>query len=128
MVSEDPRTREYYDGKARELAAAYEKADVTALHSQILAWMPANGRILDVGCGSGREAAFLLNHGRELLGLDGSLPMLDSAIASHPELKGLVFQCEVSSVTNLPVKTSSFDGILAIAFLMHLSEESLKLV
>lgn len=49
---------------------------------------PADGEILDVGCGYGRHALELAQQGLQLTGLDLSLPMLIRA-ADHAQRRGL---------------------------------------
>ncbi len=47
-------------------------------------WMPATGRILDVGCGTGSYCAALDKTGRQTLGIDLDPGMIGEAARRHP--------------------------------------------
>jgi ubiquinone/menaquinone biosynthesis C-methylase UbiE len=46
-----------------------------------------NDRVVDVGCGPGRAAAFMAARGLDVVGVDISLAMLDIARHAHPQIK-----------------------------------------
>ena len=48
-------------------------------------WLPAEGRILDIGCGTGRYCAALDQTGRSSLGIDLDPGMISEAERIHPE-------------------------------------------
>lgn len=48
-------------------------------------WLPDKGRVLDVGCGTGRYCAFLDRTGRKSLGIDLDPGMVGEAERIHPE-------------------------------------------
>ena len=48
-------------------------------------------RILDLGCGTGHQAAELARHGCTVIGVDIDAAMLERARASHPDVAGLTF-------------------------------------
>lgn len=47
--------------------------------SRFLDYVPVDGRILDFGCGSGRNTKFFLEHGYEAGAIDGSQALCESA-------------------------------------------------
>jgi cyclopropane fatty-acyl-phospholipid synthase-like methyltransferase len=60
---------EYYDRNAGACGARYESADMSHLDHLLLRHLPERGaRVLELGCGSGREAAFLLQSGHDVYG------------------------------------------------------------
>lgn len=61
-------------------------------------------RVADIGCGPGRVAAFMADHGLEVVGVDVSQAMLDVARTAHP---GIEF--EEGRLDALPIET----GVLA---------------
>ena len=75
----DPATLQAYDTRASEFAARYGAADLAPLHRLLLAHLPPAGRLLEIGCGTGREAAFLAEHGFTVIATDASAAMLDQA-------------------------------------------------
>ncbi len=119
-------TLSYYEQHAETLAQRYERADVSDLHRRLLETFNPGAKLLEVGCGSGREAAFLLSHGFEVEGIDPSHAMIDSAFSFHPELEGRLFQGSMPDELPAPiVQDKHYNGIYAIASLMHLSKEQL---
>jgi SAM-dependent methyltransferase len=119
---EDP-TIAYYQTHARRLTRRYEKAEVEQLHRRLLAAFPAGAQLLDVGSGSGREAAFLLSRGFRVTCLEPSPAMIDHALSYHSELAGRIIRGRLPD--ELPVEAERFDGIYAVASLMHLYRRQL---
>ncbi|MFW6312348.1 MAG: class I SAM-dependent methyltransferase [Spirochaetota bacterium] len=78
----------FYDSHAREATASYERVDFSPLVDRFAATLGPAGRVLDLGCGSGRDAARLLSGGYDVVAADGSEAMLAEATALHPELAG----------------------------------------
>jgi ubiquinone/menaquinone biosynthesis C-methylase UbiE len=74
-----------------QLAPSYDTDDVeiTPTHrrfvSTLLERAPANGRVLDAACGTGKYFAMIVATGRELVGVDQSAGMLAEAHAGHPQ-------------------------------------------
>lgn len=56
----DQETAKYYDANAAAVAWRYEQVEMHGLHQLLLAHIAPGCRVLEIGCGSGREAAFLL--------------------------------------------------------------------
>ena len=55
----DGKTVSHYDIHAREASARYESADMSRLHAMLLRHLPPRGAsVLELGCGSGRDAVF----------------------------------------------------------------------
>lgn len=114
-------TIDYYQVNSKKLVERYEKADVEYLHSLFLTLFKPSARILELGCGSGRDAAWLLRHGFSVECVDGSESMLKHAALSNPELQGLLHH--VLLPAQLPFETKSFDGFYTVACLMHLNNK-----
>ena len=66
-----------YEGDAgRALAARYETVDPAVLHEYLVPNLPpAPAAILDVGAGSGRDAAWLVEQGYSVLAVEPSETM-----------------------------------------------------
>ncbi|WP_080755864.1 class I SAM-dependent methyltransferase [Aeromonas hydrophila] len=119
---------DYYQRHATELATRYQQVSVRAVHGDWLAllepWLlAAPRRLLDVGAGSGRDAAFLagLHQGHGVVAVEPC-----QALA----LQGQCHTCEATVVwvndamPALSRVTGTFDLILLSAVWMHLPPES----
>ena len=59
----DAPTIACYDREAAVIAAQHRSLDPAPWRSRFLAAFPRDGRVLDVGCGGGRDLALLLDLG-----------------------------------------------------------------
>jgi ubiquinone/menaquinone biosynthesis C-methylase UbiE len=64
-------------------------------------------RVADIGCGPGRVAAFLAEHGVDVVGVDVSLAMLRVARGAHPGI-----QFEEGRLDELPFHGRSLAGVV----------------
>lgn len=69
-------------------------------------------RVLDIGCGAGRNAGPLADTGLEVFGIDLSWPMLESA-RSRPRPKEGRLALALSPMETLPARDRSFDVVVA---------------
>ncbi len=117
------KTLSYYDDNAKDLSLRYESAKVDHIHALMKNTFPSRSSLLDIGCGSGRDASFMYQSGYNILAIDGSREMITQAKLHHPEL------AERLKVIKIPDKLhfepSSFDGIYSIATLMHLEKSAI---
>jgi len=126
MRNKKKPTISYYDQNAETLAQRYESADVTDLHRRLLETFTPGSQLLEVGCGSGRETAFLFSQGFDVQGIDPSSAMINRALSFHPVLKGRLFRGAVPNEILPPIlEDGHYNGIYAVASLMHLSEMQL---
>jgi SAM-dependent methyltransferase len=91
----------------------------------VIEMLPAEARVLDVGCGYGRVALPLARAGYELEGLDLSGNLVEAARrAASAENLRIAFT--VGSMTSLPYAPASFDSVICLwsAFWEVLDEES----
>jgi len=117
-------TLSYYERNAKSLSQRYESANVDNIHSLLLDTFSPKSYLLEIGCGSGRDASFMYKSSYDILALDGSVEMIAEAKRCHPELEG---RMEVVRIPDqLCFKPSSFDGIYSIATLMHLDKYAIN--
>lgn len=67
------------------------------------------GRILDIGCGAGREAVGFSRLGFQAVGIDIAPHMIEAATA-HAAREGLAITFRIQSVTELAEPAGTFDG------------------
>lgn len=118
----DLRTLDYYSANAKELAQRYELA-ASSLAPHFPSAFVSGGRVLDIGCGSGRDLAELHKLGFQPYGLDGTTELVGLAQTLHPELKGRVVQGLLPEF-DVPFG-GEFDGVVCCAVLMHINSTEL---
>ena len=64
------RTLSYYENNAKYLSQRYESAKVGNIHSLLLSTFPSKSYLLEIGCGSGRDAGFMYQNGYDILAID----------------------------------------------------------
>ena len=106
------KTIDYYNKHAEEFTASTFEVDMESLYRPFLAELPGGTRILDVGCGSGRDTLAFKNKGYYVDAIDYSEELVKKA----------------TRLTGIPIKLKSFyevddyeayDGIWACASLLH---------
>ncbi|MGM0432155.1 MAG: class I SAM-dependent methyltransferase [Spirochaetota bacterium] len=125
-VQTKSNTLDYYHEYAEGAAKRYEQVDSKLFLRELPIWVPSKAKILDLGCGSGRDAAFLLSEEYDVYGIDGSQEMVQEALKLHPELSGRI-QAQVLP-SRLPFPDDSFNAVISIAFFMHFSKEDIDLL
>lgn len=111
-------TEQFYNQRAKEYFAETVRADLSSLYGRFLALMPAGGRILDAGSGSGRDTVAFLNRGYAVDAIDSSVGL--AALSS--QLTGI--ETRVLRFQELDV-IEQYDGIWACASLLHVPPDEL---
>lgn len=107
----DAQTIGFYDGEARKYAARYGYSNSPNLNRFLEILQPA-AHILELGCGSGRDAAAMLARGFQVDPTDGSPEMAAEASRRLDRpVRALLFD-ELDSVDR-------YDGVWANACLLH---------
>ena len=112
-------TLEYYNTNAEDFV--YETINVNFRETQerFLKHIPPQGRIIDFGCGSGRDAKYFHTKGFEVDAVDGSEELCKLAA----EYAGInVKQMLFSDLDEV----EEYDGIWACASILHLSSLELR--
>lgn len=106
------KTIDYYNQYAEEFSQATLLIDMETLYQPFLAELPDTARILDVGCGAGRDILAFKNKGYQVEAIDYSEELVKRA----------------TQITDIQVQLKSFyeidelelyDGIWACASLLH---------
>jgi len=116
-------TLSYYEKNAKHLTQRYESANVNNIHILLLNTFLLGSYLLEIGCGSGRDASFMYQKGYDILAIDGSKEMIREAEKCHPDLEGNLKVMKIPEECNF--KSSYFDGVYSIAMLMHLDKNSI---
>ncbi|MGC1548151.1 MAG: class I SAM-dependent methyltransferase [Rhodanobacter sp.] len=112
----DESTLHAYDGEARKFADDWHEQAAPVDMYALLERYFTPGLTADVGCGSGRDAAWLSTHGFEVIGYDASLGLLQEARTRYPELR--FAQAVLPELEGM--EQGSFQNILCETVIMHL--------
>ena len=108
-------TMAYYEANAEEYINRTKDIDMSEIYSKFLEYVPKNGYILDLGCGSGRDSKYFNSNGYKVLGIDASKKFCDH-LKNDLKIDSQVMNLEDFYFEN------EFDGVWACASLLHLKK------
>ena len=112
------KTITYYNEKTEEFISGTIDVDFTYIQNIFLSYLPVGAKILDFGCGSGRDTKYFLEHGYDVDAIDGSEELCKRASEyTGIPVRHMYFQ-ELSEV-------ETYDGIWACASILHLKKEEI---
>lgn len=114
-------TLDYYNKNSEEYFNSTLNVDMTNTYKEFLKLLPKGGKILDLGCGSGRDSMNFMKLGYEVIAVDGAKKLAKRASVL------LGKEVIVSTFEELELK-EKFHGIWACASLLHIKREDLKIV
>jgi SAM-dependent methyltransferase len=88
-------------------------------------YLRPGGRLLDVGCGAGREAIGLARAGFRVVGIDIAPRMIEAA-RLNAEHEALAISFRVQSATELDEPPGSFDGVFFAGSYHHIPGRALR--
>lgn len=112
-------TNQYYNENAQSFFDTTVNVDVQKLYDRFLPRIKSHGKILDAGCGSGRDSKNFLNLGYKVAAFDANESLVELATeylgqhVTHATFE--IFEAELSS----------FDAIWACASLLHIPNKKL---
>ena len=106
------KTKDYYNNNAQEFVNSTFMVDMQSLYQPFLNLLPDFGRILDLGCGSGRDALAFKNMGYKIEAIDYSAELVKQA----SDLTGI--EVRLQSFYDLD-EIDTYNGIWACASLLH---------
>lgn len=120
LPSTDP-TVGYYNQNASLFSSDTEGVDLSHLYAEFLPEVANGGKILDAGCGSGRDALFFKRQGYAVTAFDASKELAALATQSLGETVRVMTFLELDFC-------EEFDGIWACASLLHVPSGEMDLV
>ena len=112
-------TLDYYNQNAESFVSGTLDAGFTVTQDQFLTYIPEGGKILDFGCGSGRDAKYFLTKGYDVEATDGS----ESLCKIASENAGIEVRKMLFSELD---EYERYDGIWACASILHLTKDELR--
>ncbi|KNY27173.1 class I SAM-dependent methyltransferase [Pseudobacteroides cellulosolvens] len=124
MENTDSEIQKFYNDIAQQFADEwYANEDLLPTLKRFIDLLNPNPRVLDMGCGAGYESMRLYKLGARVTGIDFSDEPIRIARERNPQCK---FQ--VADFRKLDESLGVFDGIVAIASIIHIRDEELELV
>lgn len=112
-----------YDAEAADLAVRYEAIAFDEAQRPILHLLPdPPARILELGAGTGRDAAHLAALGHQVVAVEPSPGMMRIARDLHPSPGIEWIEDGLPDLQSLQGREAAFDLVLATAVWMHLDE------
>ncbi|MGW3570161.1 class I SAM-dependent methyltransferase [Streptomyces sp. NPDC000941] len=109
-----------YEQDAEELARRYEGVAFEVVHKEFLPWLPpAPGRVVDIGAGSGRDAAALATRGHQVVAVEPTPELRRIGQRLHADAAIHWTDDALPSLTGLQ---GPFNFMLLSAVWMHLDE------
>jgi len=111
-------TIQFYNDHAADFVANTLHADMSSLYAPFLALLPPGARILDAGCGSGRDSLYFQQHGYAVTAFDAAEEMVGhaAALTGLPVLRKTFAEIDFDA---------AFDGVWACASLLHVPRAAL---
>jgi SAM-dependent methyltransferase len=113
-------TLNYYNENASSFIEGTQNTSMFEILEEFIQYIQSKGRVLDLGCGSGRDSKYLLEHGFLVDAMDGSKELCQEA--TH--FTGIqVKQMDFLDINEL----QTYDGIWACASILHLPYHNLRI-
>lgn len=117
-MSSDNSTLDYYNSKAKDFVSGTVDVAFTEMQDTFLEYIPEGGKILDFGCGSGRDTKYFTSKGYDVDATDGSEELCKIASEyTGIQVKQMLFE-ELDEV-------EEYDGVWACASILHVEKKQL---
>ena len=111
----------YYDDKAKDFFESTVDVDIQDLYDRFEEHMIPSGRVLDAGCGSGRDTKYFLEKGYTVDAFDASVELVSLASKyTGIKVKKMFFQ-DLDAI-------NKYDGIWACASLLHVPKKEIDTI
>lgn len=115
------KTLTYYNQNADSFIEGTQNADMSQQYRFFLKHLPTGGRLLDLGCGGGRDSAYFSSLGFEVTAVDGS-EELCKRVKENYGIHALCIKFEELSFG------AEFDAVWACASLLHVKKADMPKV
>jgi ubiquinone/menaquinone biosynthesis C-methylase UbiE len=88
------KTQKFYDETAKDFHQRNKAKDLSCEYKEFEKHMGSGSRLLDLGCGPGRDAKYFSNEGFDVTGVDFSSAMLEIAKVEAPKANFKLFDIE----------------------------------
>jgi len=120
LSDQEQKTVDSYNAVADEWVTTLSKDFWLGEYKRFQQFLPA-GKIIDLGCGNGRDIEWFEAHGYDCTGID-----ISEALIKLAKAKGLSAKFFVKSFYELDFPSGSFDGFWAANSLIHVPREKIQ--
>lgn len=115
-----------YSEQAAQFLSRYDSMRFEDVHASIMHLIPETpGIVLDIGSGTGRDAAHLTSLGHKVVGVEPTDEFRSSASRRYPHIEWI--DDALPKIGKLADRTGQFDLIMATAMWMHMDEAERKI-
>ncbi len=123
MTSAQVSGTEGYASEAEQLFQRYESIPAAENHRHVLHLIPkAPARVLDIGSGTGRDAAWLASFGHRVIAVEPTDALRIPAMALHPSPLIEWLDDSLPDLVRLRARDETFDLVMLTAVWMHLDQ------
>ncbi len=115
-----------YAAEADKLAVQYESFTFEEAHKGVLKVLPALGKVLDIGAGTGRDAAGFAARGHDVLAVEPTPEMRAHGERLHPDPRIEWLDDGLPDLARVRARGESFDIVMLTAVWMHLDDAERK--
>lgn len=124
VPSAEPSGTEGYAAEADALVRQYESIPFAAVHQWVLHLLPtAPARVLDIGAGTGRDAAGFAALGHAVTAVEPTAVLRARAMALHPSPRIIWLDDHLPDLRVLSARAEAFDVVMLTAVWMHLDAD-----
>lgn len=113
------KTLEYYNENAGKFILGTLNVDMMTIQKKFISYIPKGSKVLDLGCGSGRDSLYFKELGYDVTAVDGSAEMCIQAEKN-------IGQTVINMTFDKLNYEAEFDGIWACASLLHVPSSDIK--
>lgn len=111
-------TKQSYELTAAEFTKNVADLAPTESIIKFIKMLPPQSKIIDLGCGSGRDAKIFTNNGVDVIGIDYCSSLINIAKANAP-----LAEFKLLDIEEMHFPAGSFDGVWSACSLAHIPKE-----
>lgn len=118
-------TFDVYNDEAHGLVEKYESRRFEDIHAGVIDWLPvAPARVLDIGAGSGRDAAWFADHGYQVTAVEPAQQMRKLAESLHSQSTIMWMEDSLPGLSAVLARNNRYDLIWLSAVWIHVPPAS----